>query len=175
MLLAVTLVVSARQARVAPHIVTAERLGILNATDLQSDYFQPSDAQIAFVLSRFIEDIRSLSTDPVVVRSKWARAFDMTTDRGAEALKAYARNSGRFASIGVRAITAEVTSIVRASNEFFEVHWSERTYEHRAPMRMERFTGVITLVREAIEPSSRRQNNPFGVLVDGFESSLEDN
>ena len=175
MLSAVTLIVSARQARVAPHIVTVERLGILNAADLQSDYFQPSDAQIAFVLSRFIEDIRSLSTDPVVVRSKWARAFDMTTDRGAEALKAYARNSGRFANIGARAITAEVTSIVRASNESFEVHWAERTYEHKAPMQTERFTGVITLVRETTEPSPRRQNNPFGVLVDGFESSQEDN
>ena len=42
-------------------------------------------------------------------------------------------------------------------------------------MQTERFTGVITLVREATEPSPRRQNNPFGVLVDGFESSQEDN
>ena len=160
MLLAVTLVVSARQARVAPHIVTAERLGILNATDLQSDYFQPSDAQIAFVLSRFIEDIRSLSTDPVVVRSKWARAFDMTTDRGAEALKAYARNSGRFASIGVRAITAEVTSIVRASNEFLRCTGRSEPTNTKRPCKR---SGSPASSPWSVKRLNRAQdaNNPF--------------
>ena len=36
----------------------------------------PSDAQIAFFLARFIRNIRSLSTDPIVVRANWREALE---------------------------------------------------------------------------------------------------
>ena len=51
-----------------------------------SDY-QPTEAQIAYHLARFIGDIRGLPVDPVVLREQWLHAYDFTTDRGAAALK----------------------------------------------------------------------------------------
>src|SRR5712675_1946127 len=71
------------------------------------------DDQIAHFLARFIEYVRSLSIDPVVVRMNWLHAYDFVTDRGAQALNEYAREADPFTKIGARTATAEVTSVVR--------------------------------------------------------------
>jgi type IV secretion system protein TrbF len=56
----------------------------------------PSDAQIAYVLAPFINNVRSLSVDPIVVRANWIDALDHVTARRAQMLNAYTRNHGRF-------------------------------------------------------------------------------
>ena len=43
--------------------------------------YEPTDAQIAFHLARFITNVRSLSIDPIVVRQNWLAAYDFATDR----------------------------------------------------------------------------------------------
>ena len=62
--------------------------------------YQPTDPQIAFHLARFIEEVRSIPADPIVVRQNWLRAYDFTTDKGALALNDYARTNDPFANIG---------------------------------------------------------------------------
>jgi len=48
--------------------------------------------QIAYFLARFVSNIRSLSVDPIVVRSNWLDALNYVTDRGAQTLNGYARD-----------------------------------------------------------------------------------
>ena len=62
-----------------------------------AEAYRPSDAQIAFHLARFIENVRSLSIDPVVVRQNWLRAYDFVTDRAAVTLNEHARENDPFA------------------------------------------------------------------------------
>ena len=80
-----------------------------------SETYKPSDAQIAFHLARFVDNVRSLSLDPVVVRQNWLKAYDFVTDRAAVTLNEYARDNDPFASVGRETVAVEVTSVVRAS------------------------------------------------------------
>jgi hypothetical protein len=48
----------------------------------------PLDAQIAYVLARFVKNVRSLSVDPIVVRANWIDALDHVTAREARILNA---------------------------------------------------------------------------------------
>ena len=145
-LLSGMLVISTTQTSVVPYVTTVDQLGIIRTADAMQARPRPTDAQIAFLIARFIEDIRSLSTDPVVVREKWTRAYQMTTPRGADALNRYATDSYRFTKIGTRAIIAKVTSIIRVYDEAFEVNWQEYIYEGTAPTRIEQLTGLFTMV-----------------------------
>ena len=79
--------------------------------------YQPTDPQIAFHLARFIEDVRGLPADAIVLRQDWLRAYDFTTDRGAAALNDYARTNDPFANLGKIQISVEVSSVIRASPE----------------------------------------------------------
>ena len=70
-------------------------------------------------LARFIEDVRGLPADGIVLRQNWLRAYDFTTDRGAAALNDYARTNDPFANLGKLQISVEVSSVIRASPDIF--------------------------------------------------------
>src|SRR3546814_1982290 len=82
--------------------------------------YRPSDPQIAFHLARFIENVRSIPSDPIVLRQDWLRAYDFTTDKGAAALNDYARGNDPFAQVGKVQVAVDVSSVIRASPGSFQ-------------------------------------------------------
>ena len=115
---------------VTPWVVQVDRLGQTQAVAPADGSYQPTDPQIAFHLARFIEDVRGLPADGIVLRQNWLRAYDFTTDRGAAALNDFARNNDPFANLGRLQVSVEVSSVIRASPTSFRVAWIQRSYEN---------------------------------------------
>src|SRR6266478_1615711 len=137
-----------------------------------SDY-QPTEAQIAYHLARFIEDIRGLPVDPIVLRQQWLRAYDFTTDRGAAALNDFARTNDPFANLGKMQISVEVSSVIRASPDSFRVAWIQRAYENGSLATTERWTAILTVVIQTPHDADRLRKNPLGVYVNAINWSRE--
>jgi type IV secretory pathway TrbF-like protein len=117
--LASSLIWQSTKGTITPWVVEVDRLGQTQAVAPASAFHQPTDPQIAFHLARFIEDVRGLPADAIVLRQSWLRAYDFTTDRGAGALNDYARNNDPFAKLGSTQISIEVSSVIRASPDSF--------------------------------------------------------
>lgn len=156
-----------------PYVVEVDRLGEVRAVGPAIEAYQPTDAQIAHFLARFIENVRSLSVDPVIVRTNWLHAYDFVTDRGAQALNEYAREADPFTKIGAKTATAEVTSVVRASNDSFEIRWKESTYENGAVAKTERFTGVVSIILKSPSNAETLRKNPLGLYVHSLNWSRD--
>jgi len=167
-LLGLTLAVSVIRANVTPYTVTSARRDEPLAVLPKMEVTAPSDAQIAYVLARFVKNVRSLSVDPVVVRANWIDALDHVTTRGAETLNVYARDESPFTKIGRRTVTVAVTKVVRAAKDTFEIRWEERILETGAVAKRERFMGAVGI--EFSSPNTPRMiaKNPHGIYVDRF-------
>jgi type IV secretion system protein VirB5 len=76
---------------ITPWVVEVNKLGEAQAVSPAIADYTPTDAQIAWHLARFIDHVRSLSADPVIVRQNWLSAYDFATDKGAVALNDPAR------------------------------------------------------------------------------------
>ena len=72
----------AGRSTITPYVVEVDTLGDVRTVGPAVAAYEPTDAQIAYHLARFIENVRSLSIDPIVVRQNWLRAYDYATDRG---------------------------------------------------------------------------------------------
>jgi len=136
------------------------------------------DGEDAFVsiegaIGRFVDNVRALSIDPVVVRQNWLRAYEFTTDRGALALNDYARANDPFAKVGKRQIAIEVSSVIRASPESFRVAWIERGYENGQLAATERWTAIITIALQQPRDAERLKQNPLGIYVNAINWSKE--
>jgi type IV secretion system protein VirB5 len=127
----------------------------------------------AFHWARFIEDVRGLPADAVVLRQDWLRAYDFTTDRGAAALNDYARVNDPFANLGKVQIAVEISSVIRASPESFRVAWIERRYDNGQLAATERWTAILTIVIETPRDADRLRKNPLGVYVNAISWSKE--
>src|ERR1700733_13645884 len=128
--LAAGLVWQSARGTVTPWVVQVDRLGQAQAVAPAVTDYRPTDPQIAFHLARFIEQVRSIPADAIIVRQNWLRAYDFTTDRGAMALNDYARSNDPFAKVGRQQIAIDVSSVIRASPDSFRVAWVERRYEN---------------------------------------------
>ena len=158
---------------VTPWVVQVDRVGQAQAVASAESGYQPTDPQIAFHLARFIEDVRGLPADAIVLRKNWLRAYDFTTDRGAAALNDYARNNDPFANLGKLQISVEVSSVIRASPASFRVAWIQRVYENGSLSATERWTAILTVVIDTPRDADRLRKNPLGVYVNAINWSKE--
>lgn len=161
------------QSRVVPYVVEVDRLGEPRAVAQADADYQPTDPQVAWHLSRFIGNIRSVSLDPVLMRQNWLSAYDFATERGAIFLGDYARTSDPFSQIGTRTVSVQVTSVVRASDRSFQVKWTESVYERGALTSTSRWTAILTVVMRAPDSADTLRRNPLGLYVDAVDWSRE--
>jgi len=171
--LAAGLVWQAARGTVTPWVVEVDKLGQAQAVSPAIADYRPTDPQIAWYLARFIENVRSLPADPVIVRQNWLSAYDFITDKGAVALNDYARASDPFAKVGKTQVAVDISSVIRASNDSFRVAWIERRYENASLAATERWTAILTVVFDAPHDAERLRKNPLGVFVHAINWSKE--
>jgi type IV secretion system protein VirB5 len=167
------LIWQAGQGEITPWVVQVDRFGQAQVVAPADADYQPSDPQIAYHLARFIEDVRGLPADGIVLRRQWLRAYEYTTDRGAAALNDYARTNDPFANLGKAQISVEVSSVIRASPDSFRVAWIQRRYENGSLGSTERWTAILTIVIQTPHDADRLRKNPLGVYVNAINWSKE--
>ena len=171
--LATGLVIQSSRGTVTPWVVEVDHLGKAEAAAPAVAGYQPSDAEIAWHLSQFIQDVRAIPSDPVVVRQNWLRAYDYTTQAGALALSDYARTNDPFSKVGHVAVAVDVSSVIRASPSSFRVAWSERRYTDGQLTATERWTAILTVVLQPPKTADGLRKNPLGVFVTALNWSKE--
>jgi type IV secretion system protein VirB5 len=167
------LVWQATRGTVTPWVVEINKLGQAQAVAPAIADYQPTDPQIAWHLARFIENVRSIPADPVIVRQNWLAAYDFVTDKGAAALNDYARANDPFSKIGKIEVAVEISSVIRASRDSFRVAWIERRYENGSLAATEHWTAILTVVIDTPHDAEHLRKNPLGVYVNAINWSKE--
>lgn len=163
----------AGRSTITPYVVEIDTLGQTRAVGPAIAAYEPTDAQIAYHLARFIENVRSLSIDPIVVRQNWLRAYDYATDRAANTLNDYARENDPFSRVGQRTVTVEVSSVVRSSGDSFDVRWREQSFENGTLAATTRYTAVLSIVLQPPRTEEALRKNPLGIYVHALNWSRD--
>ncbi|GAA0610795.1 conjugal transfer protein TrbF [Paenochrobactrum glaciei] len=170
---ATALVWQSLQGTVVPWVVQVDNLGQAQTVAPATADFRPTDPQIAWHLGRFIEQVRSIPADPIIVRQNWLRAYEWTTDRGAGALNDYARINDPFTKVGTQQVAVEVSSVIRASPDSFRVAWTERHFGNGQLSGTERWTAILTIAIQSPRDAERLKVNPLGIYVNAISWSRE--
>ncbi|MPT48343.1 MAG: conjugal transfer protein TrbF [Sphingobium sp.] len=171
--LAAGLVWQSARGTIVPWVVEVDKLGEAQVVAPAQAGYQPGDPQIAFHLARFIEQVRSLSADPIIVRQNWLRAYEFTTDKGGQALNDHARANDPFAQIGRVQVAVDVSSVIRASPDSFRIAWTERRYQDGSLIATERWSAILTVVVQPPRTPESLRKNPLGIFVNALNWSKE--
>ena len=158
---------------VVPWVVEVDKHGSPQAVAPAVAGYQPTDAQIAWHLARFIEQVRGISADPVIVRENWLKAYDFVTDKGALALGDYAKVNDPFAKVGKIQIAVEVASVIRASDDSFRVEWVEKNFEEGQLAGTSRWSAIITVSLTSPTSAEALKKNPLGLFINAINWSQE--
>jgi type IV secretion system protein VirB5 len=171
--LAAGLVWQSARGSVTPWVVQVDKLGQAQVVAQASATYRPTDPQVAWYLAHFIEEVRSVPADPVVLRQNWLDAYNYVTDKGALALNDYARTNDPFVKLCKMQIAVEVSSVIRASDDSFRVGWVERHYVDDALAATERWSAILTITVQTQTDAERLKKNPLGIYVHALNWSKE--
>jgi len=163
------LIYQSAQASIVPWVVEVDETGAVKASGPAETNFKPSDAQIAHQLARFITNVRSVSIDPVVLRENWLSAYNFATDQAALTLNTYANENDPFADIG----PVDITSIVRSSDDSFEVRWREKSFRGGVHLTTQTFTASLSIITIAPTDAETLHRNPLGLYIHGLHWSKD--
>jgi type IV secretion system protein VirB5 len=158
---------------ITPWVVQVDKLGQAQAVAPATADYHPTDPQIAWYLAHFIEEVRGIPADPVVLRQNWLDAYNYITSKGVLALNDYARTSNPFGKIGKEQISVDIASVIRASDDSFRVEWVERHYVDDALSATQRWSAILTIVVQTPTDADRLKKNPLGVYVKALNWSKE--
>jgi type IV secretion system protein TrbF len=158
---------------ITPWVVQVDKLGQAQAVAPAVADYRPTDPQIAWHLAHFIEEVRSIPADPIVLRQNWLDAYNYVTDKGALALNGFARASDPFTKVGKEEVAIEVSSVIRASDDSFRVGWIERRYVDDVLASTEHWSAILTIVIQPPTDADRLKKNPLGVYIHALNWSKE--
>ncbi|PZU68674.1 conjugal transfer protein TrbF [Sphingobium sp.] len=171
--LSAALVWQSTSGSIVPWVVQVDKLGQAQAVAPAVADYRPTDPQIAFHLARFIEQVRAIPADAIIVRQNWLRAYEFTTQAGALALNDFARANDPFTKVGKQQIAVEVSSVIRASPGSFRVAWIERRYQDGSLAATERWSAILTVAVQTPRDPEKLRANPLGIYVNAINWSKE--
>lgn len=171
--LAAGLVWQSARGTITPWVVEVDKLGEARAVAPATSDWNPTDPQIAFHLARFVEHVRAIPADPVVLRADWLSAYDFASDTGAQALNDYARNDDPFAEVGKFQVAVDVSSVIRASKDSFRIAWTERRYQDGSLIERSRWSAILTVRIQPPRTPDALRKNPLGLFVTAISWSKE--
>lgn len=158
---------------ITPWVVEVDKLGRAEAIAPATADYRPSDPQIAWYLAHFIEEVRSVPDDPVVLRHNWLDAYNFVTAKGAQALNEYARADHPFEKVGKEQVSVNIASVIRASNHSFRVEWVEYHYESDALVATQHWSAILAVVLRMPTDADQLKKNPLGIYVQALNWSKE--
>jgi type IV secretion system protein VirB5 len=161
----------ALQKRTFVHVVEVDPQGQVMNVRVADGRWNPSEAEIAAQLGRFIRLVRSLPTDGVVLREQWMEAYRFLTPQAAAHLTQIAREDDPFLLLGHVGRTVQVRSILARSDQSWEINWTEHNTNETGATDPQTFTGVFTVTTRPPANADDIAVNPLGILISDFSWS----
>jgi type IV secretory pathway TrbF-like protein len=141
-------------------------------------HYTPQEREYRYFLGAWLQRVRAVSMDPVVVKRNWLEAYRFTTQGAANELNEWAQKDERLSRIGEETVSIEIVSINPiAESHSYQMRWTETVRTRAGELKEERhMTGIFPVKLEP--PRSRDEEdlrvNPLGIRIDaGFQWSKD--
>jgi type IV secretory pathway TrbF-like protein len=162
------------QPKVIPHVIEVDQLGnavYRGPVGQTAAHYSPSEATLRYHLRRFIDDTRTISGDPVVLKRNWLDAYAMVTRNGGNMLTAFVQKPENepFRRSQEERVSVEVFSLVAVSADTWQIDWKEKRWDKNGnAMGDVVWRGMLRVVIQVPKSEEAMVRNPIGIYVDEF-------
>lgn len=175
LVLVIGIIFQSAKSSVTPYVVEVGRDGeVLAVSKAVQAKGVPTDPQVKYFLSKWINDIRAMPLDPVVKKQAWMSAYSMMRQRAATKMNELIKKDDPMSKLGEQTVSVTPTAIVKMSENTFQVRWTEEIFgKDGAVKESYRMTGLISV--EFLQPTTEQElmKNPLGLYVTDFSYSRE--
>ncbi|MFD2263432.1 conjugal transfer protein TrbF [Lacibacterium aquatile] len=168
-ILAGGLVALSLRPQVTPYIVEVGANGrVMNVAALPQQ-ISPTDAQIALTLHQFVQRIRSVPMDTVLLRRNWLEAYAFLSESGSTTLTQLAEKEQTFSRAGRDRVEVIIQDTLKQTHQTFQVAWRETLYGLGGDKGKSReMVGTFQISPGDTQDPEKLKLNPFGVSITAF-------
>ena len=167
------------QRKLVPVIVTLNpQTGIPNVIGKVGEVaYEPKDEEIKYFLGQFIQRVRSVPADPVLIKKNWLEAYKFLRRAASITLNAMTNDDedSPLKKIGEQTVTVQPISVIRVANsKSFQARWTEVVYGKNGGVKEQRtMAGVFTIEVSPPEDEASVLINPLGIYISTFQWAKE--
>lgn len=156
----------------AIHVIEVDKLGhaaYQGEAGTSGVQYKVNEASRKYHLTRFIEDVRSLPADPIVVKRQWEDAYALVTPAAANMLSDYARKYVPTDRMKEERITLNNLTLIPISENSWSAEWEETYWNTRGGNNgTHKWKGIFNLTFQEPTTDAQLKVNPIGMYIDSF-------
>jgi type IV secretory pathway TrbF-like protein len=141
--------------------------------------YAPQMTEVRYFLSELIKLVRSVSSDPVILKGNWLKAYKFLTPEAATMLnQTTAKEMEEIVKrVGDRTVVVQPISVIQVPNSSsYQVRWKETVFGRRGEMTEEYvMNGIFSVTVAPPANEAELLENPLGIFIKSFEWSREIN
>jgi len=173
----VGLIFLSTRSKVIPYIIEVNEHGnVRQIGKLEQVEYKPKLTIIKYFLSQFVSKIRSIPTDPVLLKKNFLSAYNFVTPKGRNVLNDFAKKYDPFAMIEKNTVSVAISNVVQMSEASYQVKWQEEVFTKNGVLTgTDRYTGIFNIIVKAPENEKLLFLNPMGIFIYFFDISKDIN
>jgi len=158
--------------KLVPYVVRVDRLGSAAfAGQLSADAtsLKATQPEIKAHVQRWLDDVRSVSTDVRVVQKNWKEAYALSSDVAQNQLTAHVRDHDPFHRATEGRVTIELKAIVQIGEDRWQADWTEIAWDKTGTQQdVSQWRAAVRVIQRPPSNFDEIEPNPLGLFVDQF-------
>ena len=174
-ILLVGLIIVSRQPKYIPYVVEVGDKSVTNIAKINNAKYIPHERQIKHYLIKFVEKIRTISSDKEVNKKWLFEAYSFLTPKTANKLDQYFINKDNDIMYKLKeqqTVSVAINSFTAVSSNLYQIQWTEETHDLAGKLiSKEQLVGFATI--KIVSPVSEASilQNPLGIWITDFSWS----
>jgi len=133
--------------------------------------YSPTDAEATYFLRQWVQWVRSVPLDPVLVKQNWMKAYRLMRQSSANTLNDWARTDQRLGAVGRETVSVEILSAVPIANsKSYQVRWHEVVRNAEGGIKDQyNMTATFTVDMQVPRDEKTLAVNPIGLYIVGYQ------
>jgi type IV secretion system protein VirB5 len=168
-ILAAGLVALSLRPQIMPYVVEVGPNGRVTNVAALPRQVTPTDAQIGLTLHQFVQRIRSVPMDSVLLRRNWLEAYAFLSESGATTLTQMAEKEQTFTRSGRERVEIAIQDTLKQTPQTFQVAWRETLYGMGGDKGKSReMVGTFQIRPGDTQDPEKLKLNPFSISITAF-------
>jgi len=160
------------------HVIEVDKLGravYAGRAGTAGAQYKINQASKKFHLKRFIENVRSLPSDAIVVKNQWEDAYTLLSPNAANVLSQYARKVVPTERLKKERVAVDNVTLIPISDNSWSAEWNETSWNTKGGNNGTRkWKGIFNLIYQEPKNETQLKVNPIGMYIDSFSWTKAD-
>lgn len=160
---------------VQPYYVRVSDNGQPTIVGSMPEEYQPNINEISYFLNEWIQWVRAVPLDPVLVKQNYGKALTRMRQSAANKLNAWAQEAPRLKNVGRETVSVQSLGVVPISGtKSYQARWIEEHRNSEGGLKAkETWTATFNIEIEPPKELKILRANPIGIYIPDFQWQKE--